>query len=136
MQITLEDIYDDFSVLDDWEEKYRYIIDLGKKLAPLPQSEKIEANLVRGCASQVWLTHTLNPDQTLHFAADSDAHIVKGLVFVVVLMFDNKTPAQILATDAKAILANLGLNDHLSSQRANGLASMVQKIQQLATQHA
>jgi len=131
MTATLDTIREDFSFLDSWEDRYRYVIDLGRELDGLPESERTEANRVQGCVSQVWLStrRTGDPaDPVLVFRADSDAHIVRGLVAILLTMFSNRRASEILAMDAEAILAELGLDQHLSSQRSNGLRSMVRRI--------
>lgn len=118
---------DDFQFLDDWEDRYMHVIDMGKSLPPLPDSDRTETNKVKGCASQVWLVSAQDGDK-LRFSGDSDAHIVKGLVAIVLQVFSNRTRAEILALDANDILAKLGLAEHLSAQRSNGLASMIGRI--------
>lgn len=125
---TLDELKDSFEFLDDWEDKYGLIIDLGRKLDGLEEAYKTETTRVRGCQSQVWLVHDRDADGRFHFRGDSDAVIVKGLVGVMLLIFSGKTADEILATDAKAILADLGLSSHLSPQRANGLFAMVERI--------
>ena len=129
--MTIEEILEDFALLDDWEDRYRYVIELGKKLDPLPEPERTPRNKVRGCASQVWLSTTVIRDQAsphLTFRGDSDAHIVRGLVAIVLALFDNKTPAEILNTDAEAVFRQIGLSDHLTAQRSNGLRALVDRI--------
>ncbi len=131
--MSLASIQSDFELLDDWEDRYRYVIELGRDLAPLADAERSEANKVRGCASQVWLSTTVAPAETaserrLTFTGDSDAMIVRGLIAILFAIYSGKTAADILATDAQAIFASLGLKDHLTQQRSNGLASMVQRI--------
>jgi cysteine desulfuration protein SufE len=132
--MTLEEIKSDFALLDEWEDRYRYVIELGRKLPPLDEARRIDANKVRGCASQVWLaTEILEPSQPraqprLHFHGDSDAHIVRGLVAILFALYQDKTPDEIVATDARPVLAELGLNEHLTPQRSNGFASMVERI--------
>jgi cysteine desulfuration protein SufE len=113
---------------EGWEERYRYVIDLGKDLAPLSDAERSDANKVRGCASQVWLVTEPHPDGTLTFRGDSDAHIVRGLIAIVLRLFSGRQPAEILAFDAPAAFETLGLKGALSQQRSNGLASMVGRI--------
>jgi cysteine desulfuration protein SufE len=130
--MTIEDLKADFSLLDDWEDKYRTLIDLGRALEPMPDALKTEATKVRGCSSQVWLHSTANADGRLHFLGDSDAHIVRGLVAVLFLLFQDKTPEAIRALDARAELTELGLGQHLSPTRTNGLFSMVGRIQDIA----
>ncbi len=128
----LAELSAEFEVLGDWEERYRYVIDLGKVLAPLSDAERSEANKVRGCASQVWLVteppEGLGADGTLRFRGDSDAHIVRGLIAIVLRLFSGRRPAEILAFDAAAAFEALGLKGALSQQRSNGLASMVGRI--------
>lgn len=129
---TIDEIFDTFEFLDDWEDRYRTIIDLGKKLPPLAPQEMTEAFKVRGCQSQVWLVPTTDAEGKIHLRGDSDAHIVKGLVALMLLIFSGKTGDEILATDARAILDRLGLSAHLSPMRANGVFSMVERIQEIA----
>ena len=129
--MTIDQIIDDFEFLDDWEDRYRYVIELGKRLEPLPEAQKTDANKVRGCASQVWLvTNSKDEDgrPVLHFAGDSDALIVRGLVAIAIALFDGKTPPEIVATDADELFDRLGLKAHLTSQRSNGLRSLVDRI--------
>ncbi|MBJ7409200.1 MAG: SufE family protein [Phenylobacterium sp.] len=125
---ALAELKDEFELLGDWEERYRYVIELGKDLASLSDSERTEANKVRGCASQVWLVTEPQADGTLGFRGDSDAHIVRGLIAIVLRLYSGQPPADILAFDAKAAFEQLGLSGALSSQRSNGLASMVARI--------
>ena len=124
----LAELAAEFEVLGDWEERYRYVIDLGKDLAPLSDAERSDANKVRGCASQVWLVTEPRADGTLTFRGDSDAHIVRGLIAIVLRLFSGRQPAEILAFDAPAAFETLGLRGALSQQRSNGLASMVGRI--------
>lgn len=128
--MTLTTLVDDFAIIDDWEERYRYVIELGRKLEPLTAEERSDAMKVRGCASQVWLVTERHPGPpvTLTFRGDSDAHIVRGLIAILFQIYSGKTPQEILATDARAIFADLGLTDHLTPQRSNGLFSMVERI--------
>ena len=125
---ALEDLTADFEVLGDWEERYRYVIELGRSLAPLTSTERTDANKVRGCASQVWLVTEPQPDRMLRFRGDSDAHIVRGLIAILLKLYTGRTPAEILGLDAKAAFARLGLSGALSTQRSNGLASMDARI--------
>lgn len=125
----LQSIREDLAFLDDWDDRYRYLIDLGREMAPLPESAYCDANRVQGCASQVWLT--MAHDRVtglLHLRGDSDALIVKGLVALVIAIFDGMPPEEIIKTDTQAVFADIGLSAHLTSQRANGLASMVARI--------
>lgn len=130
---TIVEILDTFEFLDDWEDRYRTIIDLGKKLLPLSPEEMTDAFKVRGCQSQVWLVPTTDAGGRIHFRGDSDAHIVKGLVALMIVIFSGKTGAEILAIDARAILDQLGLSGHLSPMRANGLFAMVERIKEIAS---
>ena len=136
-ETLLEQLQSDFDVLDDWEERYRYVIELGRALAPLDEKWRTPTFKVMGCASQVWIHPTFETkDGTtiLNFTGDSDALIVKGLIAITFMIFSGKTPEQILAQDAAAIFAKLGLKDHLTPQRSNGLASMVERIKADARQ--
>jgi cysteine desulfuration protein SufE len=126
---ALNDLADEFELLGDWEERYRYVIELGKELEPLTEAERSEENKVRGCASQVWLVTEPQSDGTLKFRGDSDAHIVSGLVAIMLRLYSGRAPADIVAFDAKGAMDKLGLSGALSSQRSNGLKSMVARIQ-------
>jgi cysteine desulfuration protein SufE len=128
MADELEDLATDFDFLEDWEDRYRHILDLGRGLDPLAASEHTDANKVRGCASQVWLVRDPAPDGRLAFRGDSDAHLVRGLIAIVLKLYSGRRPEEILAFDASAAVDRLGLSGALSSQRANGLASMVERI--------
>jgi len=125
---ALEELIAEFDLLGDWEERYRYVIDLGRELAPLGEDERSDANKVRGCASQVWLVTEPQADGALRFRGDSDAHIVRGLIAILFRLFSGRQPAEILAFDAKAAFDTLGLAGALSTQRSNGLFSMVERI--------
>ncbi|MBI5940802.1 MAG: SufE family protein [Caulobacterales bacterium] len=129
---ALEDLVAEFDLLganpEDWEERYRYVIELGRELTPLTDAERSEANKVRGCASQVWLVTEPQPDGTVRFRGDSDAHIVRGLVAILLRLYSGAAPADILAFDASVAFNQLGLSGALSTQRSNGLASMVARI--------
>ncbi len=128
---AIAELLSDFEVLDDWEDRYRHVIELGRDLAPLPDEDHTPENKVRGCASQVWITsHGSGPadDPVLTFVGDSDALIVKGLVAIAFMIFSGQTARTIVATDAAPILDKLGLKDHLTPQRSNGFASMIQRI--------
>lgn len=129
--ISSDDIIETLSFFDGWEDRYKYIIDLGRELPSLPEAERTELNLVRGCQSQVWLiSHTENGK--LYFDADSDAFIVKGLLAVVLAAYNGKTPEEILAFDIESYFSELNLLKHLSVTRGNGLRAMVQRIQATA----
>jgi cysteine desulfuration protein SufE len=132
MTQTIDDILSDFELFEDWDERYRYLIDLGRRLEPLPDAARTDANKVRGCASQVWLeTRKVAGNDgkpRLTFKGDSDAHIVKGLVALILALFDRKTPPEILSTNAEDVFGKLQLAEHLSMQRANGVRAMVERI--------
>ena len=125
---ALTELADEFDLLGDWEERYRYVIDLGGDLAPLTDDERSDANKVRGCASQVWLVTEPQADATVEFRGDSDAHLVKGLIAVLLQLFSGQHAADIAAYDTKAALDRLGLGSMLTPQRSNGLASMANRI--------
>jgi cysteine desulfuration protein SufE len=129
--MTLADIRNDFAVLDDWEDRYRYIIELGRELPAMPHEIKTEASKVRGCASQVWLVseaRNAGPRTLLYFQGDSDAHIVRGLIAILFAIYQGKSSDEILGLDPTAVFDALGLKEHLTPQRSNGLASMVERI--------
>ena len=127
---NIQTIRDDFAFLDDWEDRYRYIIELGNELPPFPEEARDAQHKVQGCVSQVWLlTHrTQEPDPVLTFDGDSDAHIVRGLVAIMLALFSGKRAGEIGRIDAEGVMAELGLDEHLTPQRANGLRSMVKRI--------
>jgi cysteine desulfuration protein SufE len=128
----IKEIIDNFSVLDDWDDRYRYLIELGRELPPLAQAAHNDANKVQGCASQVWLDTDVRPNgaggPVLTFAGDSDAHIVRGLIAILFALFSGKTANDILATDAVALFETMGLREHLTPQRSNGFRAMVERI--------
>ena len=128
IQKTLDDLAEEFDLLGDWEERYRYVIELGGDLEPLSEAERSEANKVRGCASQVWLVTEPQSDGTVRFRGDSDAHIVRGLIAILLRLFSERRPAEIIDFDIKAAFQRLGLAGALSTQRSNGLAAMAQRI--------
>ncbi len=133
--MTIEQIHEDFDLLDDWEDRYRYVIELGRTLPELPADERVEANKVRGCVSQVWLATKISSDcdaenPKLHFTGDSDAHIVRGLVAILFAIFQDKSASEILKIDAPQVFDSLGLKEHLTPQRSNGLASMMTRIRE------
>jgi len=133
---TLSDITSDFAVLDDWEDRYRYLIELGRELPPLPDALRTDANKVRGCASQVWLATEIRSEgggPVLHFLADSDAHIVRGLIAVLSAIYNDRPIDEVLTIEADPIFEKLGLKEHLTPQRSNGLASMVARVRADAT---
>lgn len=129
--ITADDIVDTLSFFDSWEERYKYIIDLGRELPPLADEYRVESNLVRGCQSQVWLVHQM-VEERLQFAADSDAHIVRGLLGVVLAAYNDKTPDEIRQFDIDGYFEELNLLRHLSPTRGNGLRAMVGRIKATA----
>ena len=124
----LEELVEEFDLLGDWEERYRHVIDLGKTLAPLSDEERCEDHRVRGCASQVWLVRDPDTDGRLNWRGDSDAHIVRGLIALALHLYNRRPPEEILAFDARAGLRRLGLTEALSTQRSNGLFSMIERI--------
>ena len=129
--MDIHEIVENFDLLDQWDDRYRYIIELGRGLPELPDDARTEANKVRGCASQVWLASEVTgggSERVLHLQGDSDAHIVRGLVAILFALYQDKTPQQALAVDAQAEFAGLGLKEHLTPQRSNGFASMVERI--------
>lgn len=131
MQETIETLKEDFAVIDEWEDRYRYVIELGRAMPPLAEAERIPANKVQGCASQVWIAahqEKNGSEPRLSFTGDSDALIVKGLIAIIFRLFSGKAASEILAIDAGAILDELGLREHLTPQRSNGVASMVMRI--------
>ncbi|MGD2024733.1 MAG: SufE family protein [Methyloceanibacter sp.] len=127
---SFEDILENFELLDDWEDRYRYVIELGKMLEPLPDALRTPDTKVQGCVSQVWLSTTVHPEGVprLSFVGDSDAHIVRGLIAILLAIYSDKTANEILDIDAVATLGKLHLNDHLTPQRSNGLMAMVTRI--------
>ncbi|MCG8535241.1 MAG: SufE family protein [Pseudomonadales bacterium] len=134
--ITDQDVLEDLEFFDDWEDRYRYIIDLGKKLPAMADDLKTEEHLVRGCQSQVWIHHTFNSDdQCLEFEVDSDAHIVRGLAAMVMAAFNHRSPQQITHFDVEEYFGKTQLIQHLSPTRGNGLQSMVKTIKAAAAEH-
>ena len=134
---TIDEIVDNFTLLDEWDDRYRYVIELGRTLPPLPDNAHTDANKVQGCASQVWLLTHVKPDgaaagPVLSFEGDSDAHIVRGLVAILFALYSGKGAAEILATDALALFDRIGLRENLTPQRSNGLRSMVERIRREA----
>ena len=129
--MTIDDIRDNFALLDDWDDRYRYVIELGRTLTPMPEAEHSAANKVQGCASQVWLSRQIEragDEAVLTYLGDSDAHIVRGLIAILLTLFSGRTPQQILATDAVAVFDEFGFREHLTPQRSNGLRSMIERI--------
>ncbi len=131
--MTREHILADFQLLDDWEDRYRYVIELGRALPPLPEAKRTEANKVRGCASQVWLVTAFDAGGAgaaprLSFKGDSDAHIVRGLIAILFAIYSGRCADEIVWIDAQGVFRRLGLAEHLTPQRSNGFASMVERI--------
>ncbi|WP_346297053.1 SufE family protein [Rhodopseudomonas sp. P1] len=130
--MTIDEIRDNFALLDEWDDRYRYVIELGRMLEPMPEDEHSSANKVQGCASQVWLSRTLshnaNGEPVLSYLGDSDAHIVRGLIAILLTLVSGHTPKEILATEPIAVFDELGFREHLTPQRSNGLRSMIERI--------
>ncbi|TDE35221.1 SufE family protein [Antarcticimicrobium sediminis] len=131
---AFEEIVEDFEFLEDWEDRYRHVIEQGKAMPPLDDALKVPATKVDGCASQVWL-HPIIEDGVFRFDGDSDAMIVRGLVAVLRKLYSGLPLAEVLKVDARAEMARLGLNDHLSAQRSNGVRSMIERIRKVAAEH-
>jgi cysteine desulfuration protein SufE len=131
MAATINEIIENFELLDEWDDRYRYLIELGRELTPMPDAAHNEDNKVRGCASQVWLeTHVTHDggEPVLTFLGDSDAHIVRGLVYLMLALYSGRSAREIVDTDPQALFAKLGLDAHLTPQRSNGVRSMVERI--------
>ena len=129
--MTIDEIRDNFALLDEWDDRYRYVIELGRTLDPMPEAEHSAANKVQGCASQVWLSRKLarnGSEPVLSYLGDSDAHIVRGLIAILLTLYSGRTPQDILATDAIAVFDEFGFREHLTPQRSNGLRAMVERI--------
>jgi cysteine desulfuration protein SufE len=129
--MTIDEIRENFTLLDDWDDRYRYVIELGRTLAPMSEADHSAQNKVQGCASQVWLSKRLDRngnEPVLNYLGDSDAHIVRGLIAILLTLYSGHTPQQILATDAIALFDEFGFREHLTPQRSNGLRSMVERI--------
>ncbi len=132
----IDALVDEFDFLGDWEERYRYLIEMGQALPGLPEAERTDDTRVKGCVSQVWMVIDDGPDHALELRGDSDAHIVKGLVALLSRLYDGRKPAEALSIDPKEVLGRIGLAEHLSPQRSNGLASMIKRIQAEAESRA
>jgi cysteine desulfuration protein SufE len=132
MPLTIDEVTENFSLLDDWDDRYRYVIELGRSLPPFPEEARTESNKVQGCASQVWLTTRMQPNgahgPVMTFLADSDAHIVRGLIAILFALYSGKPARDILSIDALRVFDQLGLRENLTPQRSNGLRSMVERI--------
>jgi cysteine desulfuration protein SufE len=138
MTTTIEELFEEFEHLQDWEDRCDFLIDLGFELEPLPDSEKTEQNIVHGCQSRVWLVAEADQTQQparIKIRADSEAMIVKGLIAVLIALYSGKTPEQILSTDVQSVFEKLGLTTHLSSTRRNGLYGMVNRVRAIAEHH-
>ena len=136
MTTNIEEIIENFAYLDEWDDRYRYLIELGKSLDPLPESARIETNRVMGCASQVWVKtdiSNINGQRILTFSGDSDAFIVKGLVALTLALYSGHTPAEIQEIDASMLFQKIGLSEHLTPQRSNGVRSMIERIKRDAS---
>src|SRR3954467_2232815 len=130
--MTIDEIRDNFALLEDWDDRYRYVIELGRTLDPMPEAEHSAENKVQGCASQVWLARRADRgnagEPLLSYLGDSDAHIVRGLIAILLTLYSGHTPREILSTDAIALFDELGFREHLTPQRSNGLRAMVERI--------
>jgi len=133
--LTVDELVRRFSIFDEWEERYAYLIDLGRKLPTLAEEHHIKDNLVEGCLSQVWLVCALTDDKIVHLQANSDSAIVKGLIGLVLMVYEGQTAAEILTTDLSNLFGELKLDSHLSANRRNGFMSMIGTIQNFAQQH-
>ena len=136
--LTVEELLEEFALFDDWNDRFQYIIELGDSLAELPEEFRVDANLVQGCQSRVWLKERVRPGNppVIEFAADSDSQIVKGLIAILVMLLSGRTAREILQTDIEGVFERLDLKRHLSRSRSNGLSSMIKRIRVLARQHA
>ena len=133
---AFDTLVDDFQMFDDWEERYRYVIELGKDLPPFDDALKTDATLVEGCVSRVWLKESIDEDGRVRFDGDSDAHIVRGLIALLRALYSGRAPQEILDEDAMAALGRIDLSSHLSPQRSNGLHAMIRRIRGFAAAHA
>jgi cysteine desulfuration protein SufE len=135
---TIDEIRDNFALLEEWDDRYRYVIELGRTLEPMPEAEHSPENKVQGCASQVWLSKQLDRSggngPVLKYIGDSDAHIVRGLIAILLTLYSGRSPQEILSTDAPAVFDEFGFRDHLTPQRSNGLRAMVERIRTDARQ--
>jgi cysteine desulfuration protein SufE len=136
--MNIDELVENFEFLGDWEERYRYIIDLGRKLPAMPEADHAETNKVRGCMSQVWLTSTIDPGPPLklEFHGDSDSHLVKGLIALLFQLCSGRTPQEILALDIASAFTRLGLENHITMNRRNGFYAMVERIRAMAANQA
>ena len=128
---TIDEIRENFELLEEWDDRYRYVIELGRTLEPMPEAEHSSENKVQGCVSQVWLSKKMDRSgngRVLRYLGDSDAHIVRGLIAILLTLYSGRTPQEILATDATGVFDEFGFRDHLTPQRSNGLRAMVERI--------
>jgi cysteine desulfuration protein SufE len=128
---TIDEIRENFELLEEWDDRYRYVIELGRTLEPMPEAEHSSGNKVQGCVSQVWLSKKMDRGRNgpvLKYLGDSDAHIVRGLIAILLTLYSGRTPQEILATDATGVFDEFGFRDHLTPQRSNGLRAMVERI--------
>jgi cysteine desulfuration protein SufE len=136
--MTIDEIRDNFALLEEWDDRYRYVIELGRTLEPMSEGEHSAENKVQGCASQVWLAKSIDrnagSEPLLKYLGDSDAHIVRGLIAILLTLYSGHTPREILATDAIAVFDEFGFREHLTPQRSNGLRAMVERIRSDARQ--
>ena len=130
--MTIDEIRENFELLEEWDDRYRYVIELGRTLEPMPDAEHSAENKVQGCVSQVWLSKKIDrgngKEPVLKYLGDSDAHIVRGLIAILLTLYSGRTPKEILSTDATDVFDELGFRDHLTPQRSNGLRAMVERI--------
>jgi cysteine desulfuration protein SufE len=130
--MTIDEIRDNFALLDEWDDRYRYVIELGRMLEPMPESEHSAGNKVQGCVSQVWLSKRVDraggQAPVLKYRGDSDAHIVRGLIAILLTLYSGRTPQEILGIDATSVFNEFGFREHLTPQRSNGLRAMVERI--------
>ena len=136
--VDVEELIDNFEFLEDWDDRFRYIIDLGRKLPPLDETDKTAETKVEGCTSQVWIVSQCEPGSPprMLFCAESDAHIVKGLIAILLTIYSGKSPREILEIDYKDVIARIGFEQHLSPNRANGLYAMIERIRKMAAEQA
>jgi len=133
--VAIERVIQAFEMMPSWQERYRLIIDMGRKLPPMPEEDKVDENLLDGCMSKVWMTAELDTDEAppvLRLSADSDSQIVQGLIAIVFEVFNNRPPEEILTTDIESVFRQLQLEQHISAGRRNGLSSMVRRVRELA----
>jgi cysteine desulfuration protein SufE len=137
--MTIDEIRDNFALLEDWDDRYRYVIELGRMLETMPEAEHSSENKVQGCVSQVWLSKRIERNGSngpvLKYLGDSDAHIVRGLIAILLTLYSGRTPQDILATDALEVFDEFGFREHLTPQRSNGLRAMVERIRADAREH-